>query len=211
MKDEEKHTFLLRQIIGEMLYSEVTTKTFDTLVRTIQRIPHPEISILGEFLWHVINKKIILVVKGPVDRMYFCSDLSGDFAKNGCIVLPENFVSQVKEDHLYAIGGLIFVGSQAKDLYYKKLTKDTTAESVARAIALESEYIQIMRRDVPEHELNIEQAETLRKYPLGLRSVEHLLYVPDDTNVNKEVADSEAIQKNLNVMFAMLQKSTENK
>jgi hypothetical protein len=84
----------------------------------------------------------------------------------GVIALPENWGERFHEDPIRETGALVFVGSQAVDLYNGKLD----ASVAFRGHAFEADYLLTVKEIAPLYELNDYQKKVLAQFPQGVKS-----------------------------------------
>jgi hypothetical protein len=95
------------------------------------------------------------------------------------IVFPSNYLEQIRENPLQALGGVVFIASQVRDFVYHQLEPQ---RSLKRAHAFEVEFLRVMCLH-HEHEgllwePNDYQRSILEEYPDGLASLASDLVYP---------------------------------
>lgn len=143
--------------------------------------PSPTIRTLMGHVWNIVGHKVIPVTLGPNVTGVSLAAIRKEGIVQTVIFLPHNWLEDVKRDPVFQMGALVFVGSQAVDVYNGKVTEQRESEqTVLRARAHEAEYILHIQRMAPLVQLNDYQKDVLAAFPLGLLSpaAETLLYSP---------------------------------
>lgn len=150
-------------------------RQFTTVVDILRNFPNPHICELGKLLWNLVEHSITPVAVGPdVPTISFAAlgAARGDKIeepRRGLIILPLNWLDELKNHPTYITGGVIYVGSQCRDLYNGRIVQDGMDLVVDRAAAYEAEYVLTMQKmagpsPIPRHQ------GLVKKYPEGIKS-----------------------------------------
>ncbi len=150
-------------------------------VLLLRGFPNQAIQDLAMMVWDIVGNRVVLTALGPaVPSLSLAAIKMRDTGETkGIIFVPHNWPTMVREDPVYQLGALVFVGSQAVDYYNERLTTPKEAEAAKkRARAHEAEYLLAIRGISPEIPFNEWQRSVLYEYPQGLKtpSIVPLLY-----------------------------------
>ena len=141
-----------------------------SLVLTLIRaVPNYRVNRLGEMMFDLIGQKIIPAAVMSVDRMAFMAERRNG-KETGVILVPPDFPDRVKENFVYCLGGMAFVGSQAVDCYNGRLIPPPLVAK--RGWAYEATVLLEARKVGCLDDPNEYQEKILEEYPKGIDSVD---------------------------------------
>jgi hypothetical protein len=152
-----------------LLTGELVTRMVDC-VRKDPRFPK-RIGALGVLLWDLIGHRITPVALTVVPTISFVAEGTPGVVPNGTILIPWEWAKYVRKEPYMGFGGLICIGSQARDFYNKNFNFFDRRPVMQRAWAFEAEFLNSVKADDPEFVPNDYQKQVLDKYPEGLDSL----------------------------------------
>ena len=119
------------------------------LLRNPKAILHHDINKLMANLWRLVGNKVVPIAIaseipfGYKGLFFMCEEKGFGLVRvlMANILVPVNWIQQVKEDRWKQMGGLVFVASQANDLYHQKLAQGQSEACLKRAQAWEAEFL----------------------------------------------------------------------
>jgi hypothetical protein len=152
--------------------------TFTEMVDVLRsdNLQPEKIRQLGALLWCLVGSRITPLACGPnLPSLHFWAEKKSEKSL-ACIMCPPTWMQMVKKDPFLQFGGLVFVGSQARDYYNGKLDRQSDGPLVMeRSRAFEAEYLHFLAScdfDVPIFMPNDYQKEVMKRYPKGLASLD---------------------------------------
>ncbi len=152
-------------------------------LRSSSKLFGQRLADLGKLIWGLNGNRIIPGVIGDTPHntvSFFTEGIAKDLGieikletKLGVIMIPSNWVSQVRKDSIMQFGAVIFAGSYARDHYNNNYYPD---RSLARARGCESEFLYVVRKSDKDWKPNKYQETIMRYYPLGIDSLGELWY-----------------------------------
>jgi hypothetical protein len=129
---------------------------------------------LGKLIWYLVGNRVIPSTIGPTPSgtIGFCGEgrhepgrgIEGRFA---CIMVPEDWLEQIKKDPIMQFGGVVCTGSQARDYFNNRIDAGT----LHRGYAFEAESLFGIQKVESDWKPNKYQCQIMEKYPLGTRSL----------------------------------------
>ena len=108
-----QHTTLAGNLVTQMVHT----------LRSDHRLP-TKINQLGALMWNLIGSRTTPVALTVVSTISFIAEQKTiQDAPSGTILVPWNWVNKVKKDPYMQFGGLVSMGSQARDYYFNKLSR----------------------------------------------------------------------------------------
>ncbi len=156
-------------------HARVLSESFTSGVGYLRSsFPNESIRTLMSIVWDLCGSKTVPLALGPsVQSLSF-----GKMGANGIMFAPVDWVAQIKEDAVYQMGALVFVGSQAVDFYNNLMNTHEEAQTVLlRARMYEAEYLRTIRKTVEGHTFNKYQQGIMKDFPQGIATQPHLFYV----------------------------------
>lgn len=177
---EQVHQLELEEVAGPM--SDYFTAGVGFLTN---RVKDDYLSFVGFTTWRSVNKQRSLVgTMGDVEsegkqfrmvpepQVAFANSFERNAGINGATVwLPREFVWQVQQQPVDALASIAWVGSQIRDMEYRRLVEDPW-NVTPRALATEAHFLGYARRLEPGVNFNTNSTRVLQLYPLGLDSLE---------------------------------------
>jgi hypothetical protein len=166
------------KMIGDSITDIVGT------LRANHLFPNKSINELMILVWDLFGKRVVpMVAHGSVSTISFA--LVGNHQKRiGMVMVPFTWMDQLMADPLGCGGGVVFVGSQARDYYNMRLYEQEHSKEVQdRAKAYEAEYLlailEMRKNQGLEYKLNNYQKSILDQFPKGIESenAKPLIYV----------------------------------
>lgn len=145
-------------------------RTFTTGVHFLRAIfPSPTVNDLMAYVWDVVGKKHVPCGVGPeVPTITIASIVSKTNGMRNMILIPHDWLEKVEQNCVYQLGAMVFVGSQATDLFNERLGDVASGDLVRRARAYESEFLHTVQKTVPEFVPNDYQKSVMSDFPNGL-------------------------------------------
>ncbi len=156
-------------------HARVLSESFTSGVGYLRSsFPNESIRTLMSIVWDLCGSKTVPLALGPsVQSLSF-----GKTGANGIMFAPVDWVAQIKEDAVYQMAAVVFVGSQAVDCYNDLIkTREEARQILRRARLYEAEYLLTLRQVAKDYKLNDYQESVLKEFPKGLASVPSLVYV----------------------------------
>jgi len=153
-----------KRVKGETLGARFTEG-----VGMLRRFPNPQIRALADMVWQVVGHRIVPIALGPSVPSLTFGAMGSAARPDGIIFVPHEWEAMIKENAVYQLGALVFVGSQAVDYYNGRVGYEPEA-MMKRARANEAEYLVTIRETVPDYTFNDWQNQMLTEFPEGLRS-----------------------------------------
>lgn len=149
-------------------------EAFTQGVALLKVFPNSNIKELGTLVWDLVGSHIVPVALGPDVQSLTFSVVAKDEVQEALIFVPHNWMAVIEEDLVCQIGALVYIGSQARDYYNKRIDKDT----MPRARAFEAEFLLAFKKLLPTYTFNEWQLKSVKDYPQGLQSesIRHALY-----------------------------------
>lgn len=159
---------------GEAI-THVFTETVDKM-RNGSLLPLPKINELMALFWDLVGQKVFPAGVSPiVTRLSFGAAQNKNSGKLvGAILCPTDWVKRMADNPVLEMGGMVFVASQARDMYNDKLdpkdVKRSQDEIVARARAFEAEFLIWASQNIPGYDPDDYQKNIVKQFPRGLDS-----------------------------------------
>lgn len=143
------------------------------------KFPNESIRRLMATVWDLVGHRIVPLSHGPTHGVWslsFCAYVRGG-RHHAVLLVPDNWLEQMKKELVYETGAIVFVGSQAVDFYNGRLSDGHVNE---RSRGFEAEYLLTVKKLSPSYKLNDYQTCVLKECPEGLAtpSVAAVLYEP---------------------------------
>lgn len=166
-------------------YDHPYTETADQLVAVFdravddlrnERFPSRSINRLMGITWDIIENRIVLVAATEaVPTIHFYCEINRSI-RQAAIMVPLNWVTQINENPLMTLGGLVWASSQAVDFYNNRFRQETKQEIETRAGAYEAQfYIDVQTVNQNTFTMNQYQEGIMRRFPQGLLSLDPAL------------------------------------
>jgi hypothetical protein len=156
--------------------AEEAASYFTDGVHTLKTaFPNSAIRDLMAMVWDIVGHRIVPTGMGPNVPCLTLAAVGPKELPQAIIFIPPTWVTMIRENPIYQLGGLVFVGSQAVDFYNGRIVNEPR-DAQKRARAHEAEYLTTVLKYVPDTELNTWQRGVVNEYPQGLRNIESLLY-----------------------------------
>lgn len=142
--------------------------------------PNNDIRYLMSIVWDLIGNNITPFALGPdvpTLSLAIVGRKSDPSFRQPAIFAPINWLDMIEKDHVYQMGALVFIGSQAVDYYNNRLLNDP-AVARQRAYIYEAEYSHTVKNLTPDWQPNANQNRMMKEYPAGLKTpaIEGLIY-----------------------------------
>lgn len=121
---------------------------------------------LSTLLWDLVGSYIVPVGIGPDVDSLTLAVVNANGASQATIFTPYHWLDMIADDGICQLGALVFIGSQARDFYNKRLDKNT----LQRSHAYEAEFLLSIKEINARHLFNEGQIEVMSSYPQGIRS-----------------------------------------
>jgi hypothetical protein len=142
--------------------------------------PSPAMNALMTLVWDIVGHKVVPVGVGPNVQTLSFAMAERVHIPSAMILVPHEWLDQIKADPVLQMGAVAFVGSQTVDFYNGKTTHADFGDMVKRARAYEAEYLSTIKSAAPDQRFNDYQEAVLNEFPQGLSSfgIRSLLYTP---------------------------------
>lgn len=129
--------------------------------------PNARINATANLMWDMVGSNMVPCAIHPnLEQVFFASEIRGG-EKKALILVPVNFSERCRQDMIYNLGAMAFVGSQIKDYYNDKLVGHHL-EVMARARATEAEFLLFVKKLGINYPFNDYQQKILETFPNGL-------------------------------------------
>ena len=144
--------------------------------------PNDHIRYLMSIVWDLIRNKITPFALGPnvpTLSLAIVGRKSDPSFRQPAIFAPINWLDMIEKDHVYQMGALVFIGSQAVDYHNNRLLNDP-AVARQRSYVYEAEYCHTVKNLTPSWQPNANQEHMMKEYPAGLKTpaIKELIYQP---------------------------------
>ena len=166
-------------------YAQRSIRTFFTLVdflRIPQRFPNKDINLIATLMWELMRSMEVPIAfdQWGIPSLLFTAVADAN-SVNPLLILPRNFLSQVREDVVMQLGVTAYMASQCRDYYAGNITGGNSGEVNLRARAFEAETLLTLQRMASQEGVRLNwnpiQQSILQESPQGLASLPaHLNY-----------------------------------
>lgn len=141
--------------------------------------PNESIRRLMATVWDLVGHRIVPLSHGPTHGVWslsFCAYVRGG-RHHAVLMVPDNWLEQMKKDPVYETGAIVFVGSQAVDFYNDRVSDGHVED---RSRGFEAEYLLTVKKLSPSYKLNDYQVSVLEQCPKGIAtpSLASVFYEP---------------------------------
>lgn len=187
-----------RQAIPETKDLAQFVRSFDALVdflRKPETFPNKDINEIATLMWRLIGNKEVPAVldQWGLPSLAF-TVLKKDAQELPMLIMPVNFIDQVKEDPVFQLGIIAYMSSQTRDFYTGRIKGDNSEEINIRARAFEAEALLTLRKMAEKEGITLHfndlQRKILEKFPEGLNSL------PAGSNYPTPIYWSQSFRKN---------------
>ena len=129
----------------------------------LKAIPNEKINHLANMIWSVFHHKYVSLCLGTqVATVTFAMLQRSPLEKNALVMIPNNWLSMIKEDPIMQLGAVLCCGSQSVDYYNDRFVIDTSNTIKQRANAYEAEFLKTIILTANQY-----QKAIIEKYPNG--------------------------------------------
>ncbi|HUW24358.1 MAG TPA: hypothetical protein VMW04_01890 [Patescibacteria group bacterium] len=155
------------------------TRAFDAFVdflRDQRTFPNKPINKLVTLMWKLVGNKRIPVVLDQWGFPSVCFAVLGNEKRpKPLIIIPQDFLQQVRESPESQIGIIAYMASQCRDAYANKITGKNSQEVNRRAQAYEAETFLTLKEMAAKEGITLRlipfQEKILERFPHGLRDL----------------------------------------
>jgi hypothetical protein len=136
-------------------------------------LPLPPINNLMSLFWDLVGHKVVLTgMTTMVTTLSFMAERNNGKTL-GVVLCPPGWTKIVAKNPIYQMGGMVFVASQARDLYNDRITDPNVLK---RARSHEAEFLLWAGHSVSGFDPCKYQRKVLEEFPKGLASATGMLY-----------------------------------
>lgn len=168
-------------------FLRLTTMAFDTgvdFLRDANKFRNRQINDLVTLLWRLVGNKVTPIVldQWGVPSLSFLAIENGAKGMTPLIIIPTNYLDQVRQDPINQLGGITFMASQCRDFISGVLNKHNSDSVNKRSMGYEAETLLTVQTMAKAEKVpfvwSAYQKTVLADYPLGLKSLPHGMIYP---------------------------------